>query len=194
MESHPKWWTQLSEIEQYDGSDQLHQMMDKVATRLMQGKSELAIARDLGIKRVEVIQYRDLWKQKVQSDMESTDSARDHLNKMVHHYDSLIGESYKILEDLKGMSFDEKVAAQMNTTIKNISEYEKVRVDLLQKAGLLDGNLGDEMADMEEKQAILIDILRNDLCPACRQTVATKLQRVTNVVEAKVVYDSDEDA
>lgn len=182
-------WYALSEIERYDEGDHIHQMMDKVASRLMQGKSELAIARDLGIKRVEVIKYRDLWRERVQHDMESTDAAREHLNKMVVHYDRLIDKSYRILDDLDALAFDEKVAAQKNTTLKNISEYEKVRVDLLQKAGLLDGNFGDEMAEMEEKQALLISILRDDLCPECRNTVARKLQKVTQVVEATVVHE-----
>lgn len=184
----------MSEIEQYDGSDLILEMMDKVATRLMRGKSELAIARDLGIKRIEVMRYRDLWREKLQSDAESTDVARDHLNKMVEHYDRLIHESYKILDDLNAMAFDEKVAAQKNTTLKNISEYEKVRVDFLQKAGLLEGaSMGDLMADMERKQQIVVDILKDkdSLCPICRPTVMAKLRAVTGKTEAVQVDDND---
>jgi hypothetical protein len=58
-------------------------------------------------------------------------------------------------------------------------------VDLLQKAGVLEGtDLGAELAEMEEKQAILIDILRNDLCEKCQATVARRLKEVTGQVEA----------
>lgn len=174
----------MNEVELYDGSDHIQDLMDKVATRILQGKSELAIARDLGIKRTEVINYRDMWKNRMANDMSARDSARDHLNQMVEHYSRLIDKSYKVLDDLDNMSFDEKVAAQKNTTLKNISEYEAKRVDALQKAGLLDASdLGDEMAEMEEKQQILIDILRNDLCPTCRPNVMHKLKRVTGQVE-----------
>lgn len=180
----------MSEVAVYDDSDPIQEMMDEVAKRVMQGRTELSIARELGIKRVEVIKYHDLWKQRLQEDHEATDAARDHLNKMVKHYDTLIFESYRVLNNLKDMSFDEKVAAQMNTTLKNISEYEAKRVDQLQKAGLLDGaEMGDQLAEMEEKQAVLVDILRNDLCPECRTTVMRKLQKVTQIVEATVVYE-----
>jgi len=180
-------WYALS-IEQYDGSDQLLEMMEKVATRLMKGKSELSIARDLGIKRVEVIRYANLWREKLQNDAEATDTARDYLNQMVEHYARLINESYKILEDLNAMSFDEKVAAQKNATLKNISEYEKVRVDFLQKAGLLDGsNMGDQMAEMERKHQIIVNILKSDLCPICKPNVMAKLRAVTGKVEAHQV-------
>jgi len=183
MGTHSRWHA-LSEVALYDESDPIQEMMDRVATRLMQGKTELAIARDLGIKRVEVIKYRDLWKESLARDNEARDSARDHLNIMVKHYDGLIERSYKVYQNLDDMAFDEKVAAQMNTTLKNISEYEGKRVDALQKAGLLDGaDMGDEMAAMEEKQAILIDILRNDLCHVCRPEVMRKLKRVTGQVE-----------
>lgn len=186
----------MSDIVVYDESDPIRETMEKVATRILQGKSELAIARDLGIKRIEVIKYRDLWKEQLQNDMESRDAARDHLNMMVKHFDRLIEESYDVLDSLKARIFDEKVAAQMNTTLKNISEYEDKRVKALREAGLLDGAaMGDEMAEMEEKQQILIDILRNDLCPHCRPTVMKKLQRVTQQVEAvdvEVVNDDDE--
>lgn len=172
-------------LEKYDESDPIQQRMDEVATRILKGKSELAIARELGIKRVEVIRYRDLWREKMQHDAESTDMARDHLNQMVEHYNRIIDKSYKVLDELDSMSFDEKVAAQKNTTLKNISEYEDKRVKALREAGLLDGQMGDEMAKMEEQHALLIDILRNDLCPSCRNAIASKLSRITGKAETK---------
>jgi len=49
--------------------------------------------------------------------------------------------------------------------------------------------MGDHVADMEEKMGIMVSILRNDLCPVCKKTVAQKLQQVTNQVEAVRVYE-----
>lgn len=160
------------------------QMMEKVADGLMMGKTEYAVAKELGIKRVEVISLHNQWKEMLAADNMASDIARDHLNKMVKHYDRLINESYKILADLKDERFTHQIAAQMNATLKNIADYEARRVDALQKAGVLEGaDLGDELAAMEEKHHILIEILRNDLCPDCQKSVATKLQKVTNQVE-----------
>lgn len=178
-------------LEKYDESDPIQQRMDEVATRILKGKTEYAIARELKITRVEVIKYRDLWRDRLQADAESTDMARDHLNQMVEHYSRLINESYKVLDDLNAMGFDEKVAAQKNTTLKNISEYEDKRVKALREAGLLDGQMGDQMAEMEEKQALILDILRNDLCPACQANTRIKLSRVTGKAEPKVEYEQD---
>lgn len=180
-----------SELELVD-SHRFNQM-EQVASLRLTGKSETAIAKELGLQRKIVIQLWNEYKDILAQDSTARDTARDHLNQMVQHYDKLIHESYKLLSKLESLEFDEKISAQINTTLKNIAEYEKVRVDLLQKAGLLDASdLGDELADMEEKQQILIDILRNDLCPACRQTVAQRLQKVTQVVEATVVYEGDD--
>ena len=49
--------------------------------------------------------------------------------------------------------------------------------------------MGDQFADQEEKMKKLIDILRNDLCPACRQLVASKLKEITGQVEVVIVHD-----
>lgn len=181
----------MSEIEKYDDSDHILDTMDAVAKRLMAGKNELAIARELKMKRIEVIKYRDLWRERLAADMESRDAARDQLNQMVSHFDRLIEKSYSVYRSLESMSFDEKIAAQMNTTLKNIADYEDKRVKALRESGLLDGAaLGDQLAKMEEKQQILIQILRDDLCPTCRIKVMTKLKRVTGQVEAVDVVES----
>jgi hypothetical protein len=74
--------------------------------------------------------------------------------------------------------------------LKLVADLEAKRLDALQKAGLLDAaEMGDHVADMEEKMGIMVSILRNDLCPECKRTVAQKLQQVTNQVEAVRVYE-----
>lgn len=165
--------------------------MEDVASLMAEGvTSPHTIGRRLGIKVVEARALMEQWHEVLRSDQDSRDAARDALNLMLQRYDILLTEANQNLKDLKSLVFDEKVSAQINTTIKTIADLDKVRVDLLQKAGLLDqGDLGDELAEREEREALLIGILRNDLCPECRLTVARKLQEVTNTVEATVVYD-----
>jgi len=162
--------------------------MEQVASLRLSGKSDTAVARELNIPRKVVIELFNEYKTIIRQDAESRDLARDHLDLMVKHYDRLIEKSYEIYRNLELMQFDEKMAAQMNTTLKNIADYESRRVDTLQKAGLLEGaELGDEMARMEEKHQIIVDILRKDLCPICRPTVMSKLRAVTGKVEAHQV-------
>lgn len=166
--------------------------MEKVAELRVEGYSDTQVAKRLGLKRTVVIELYDEWKRLLQNNSQAKDAAADYLNQMVVHYDRLINESYRLLEDLKSEQFTHQISAQINATLKNISDYESRRVDALQKAGVLDAHdLGDELAEREEREAMLIGILRDDLCPHCRQTVARKLQQVTNTVEATVVYDEE---
>lgn len=168
-------------------------MLEKVADLAMQGKSEYQIGRALQIKAVEARAYMRQWQELLNEDMASRDAARDHLNTMVARYERLIEQSNENLDNLKAMVFDEKVSAQINSTLKNIADFDAKRVDLLQKAGLLDAHdLGDELAEREQREEMLLNILRNDLCDDCRMVVARRLQEVTNVVEATVVYDDQD--
>ena len=161
------------------------EQIKKVADLYVQGTtSPYTIARRLNIKVVEAKQALEQWHEVLRNDSESKDLAREHLNVMVQRYDTLIAEANENLNNLKMLAYDEKVSAQINTTIKVIGELDKVRVDLLQKAGLLDAHdLGDELAEREEREATLIDILRNHLCDSCKQEVAYRLGQVTGQVE-----------
>ena len=158
--------------------------IERVAELHVQGKTPYAIAKELGIKAVEAKKAIAQWQTMLQQDNEAKDVARDYLNRLVAHFDKLIEKSYENLDNLRLLSFDAQISAQINTTLKNLSEYEAKRVDLLQKAGLLDASdLGDELAERERREAILIDILRNHLCDDCKQEVAVQLGKVTGQVE-----------
>lgn len=185
-------------------SDAFHNM-EKIIEHHLKGHSPLKIARDLGIKMVEVNKNIEMWREIVQKDMESRDAARDHLNEMVARFTSLIEVLSKNLDDLQAYDFSandgktsaakfESISGQINTTVRNIADLDAKRVDLLQKAGLLDNaELGNELAERERREEALISILRNDLCADCRMVVARKLQQITQQVEAVVVYDHEGD-
>lgn len=164
--------------------------IDEIAKYKMQGMTDAAVAKKMGLKRVQVLEGYNQWKDMLLADGMARDFARDHLNIMVKHYDRIISKSYQILDDLDDRIFDEKVAAQKNATLKNIADYEARRVDALQKAGLLDAqDMGDALAEREEREAMIIDILKNYLCDDCKKVVAHQLGQLTNKVEATVVYD-----
>lgn len=166
--------------------------MERVASHMLKGHSEFKTARDLGLKVVEVRGLWNSYKERLDNDTLSRDAARDHLNLMIVQYDELIVSLHQNLKDLDALEYDEKISAQRNATVKNIADMQAKRVDLLQKAGLLDaGELGDELAEREKQEQILVDILRNDLCDDCRAVVAVKLQGVTKNVEATAVFDAE---
>lgn len=167
------------------------QILD-VAELAGKGWKPMAISKELGIPFAAVKKNIELWEEILRNDIESKDAARDYLNRMVDSYDTLLKKSHENLDNLKNMSFDEKVSAQINATLKNIADFEAKRVDALQKAGLLDSHeLGDELAEREQREAQLIEILRNDLCNNCKSVVAVKLQSLTNQVEVVQVFEDE---
>lgn len=168
--------------------------MEDVAGLMLKGTSEHTTARRLGLKVVEV---RALWaeyKERVNNDSLARDAARDHLNLMVKQYDELVYKANENLENLENMPFDEKISAQINTTIKTIGELQAKRVDALQKAGLLDAHdLGDELAEREEREELILSMLRDDLCPSCQVVIRDKMSKLTGQVQGTVVEDVTND-
>lgn len=162
--------------------------IEDVADLHLKGKSEYAIARSLGIKVVEAKAAIAQWQEMVNSDMDARDAAKDHLNAMVKRYEILIERMNTNLDDLQNLVFDHQVSGQIVATTKAIAEFDKVRVDLLQKAGLLDASdLGDELAEREEREQMLLKILREDLCPDCQRVVRDRITALTQVVEGTTV-------
>lgn len=194
LESDQKRWYVLMGSDLVPVDSERFEIMEKVANLRMQGISDTAVAKQLNLKRKVVVELWEDYREALSKDSESRDRARDALHVMVEHYDRLIKRYYDLLADLQNEIFNHQVAGQINSALKQIGELEAKRLDAWQKAGLLDGTeMGNQMAEMEEKQQILISILRNDLCPECRLAVVEKLQKVTQVVEAVVVYPDDDD-
>lgn len=170
-------------------SNAAKQILD-IAELAAKGWKPMAISKELGVPFAAVKKGIEQWEEILRNDIESRDAARDYLNRMVSNYDDLIRKAHENLDELRRMLFDEKVSAQINATLKNIADFEAKRVDSLQKAGLLDAHeLGDELAEREERERQLIEILRNDLCSDCKHVVAAKLQSLTNEVEVVQVYE-----
>lgn len=152
--------------------------MERVAELTLKGYSSTAISKEMGIPRKEVMTLQEDYRAALSNDSEARDLARDHLNQMVHHYDILIKKFYDLIDEIDTLNFNHQVAAQKNATLKSIAELEAKRLDALQKAGLLDSaELGDELAEAEEKREIILDIIQNQVCPACRNKIAADIAR-----------------
>jgi hypothetical protein len=156
----------------------------------MQSKSPYAIAQKIHCKVVDAKRAIEQMQEIIRNDMESRDAARDSLNDMVQRYTRLMDEAEQNLAELKLLEYNSNVSAQINATLKNIADFDAKRVDALQKAGLYDtGGLGDELAEREEREQQILQILRSDLCPTCTAVVRDKLTRLTGVVEGEVVAE-----
>lgn len=168
-----------------DTLDRIEQM-NTVVAQLLKGDNATAIAKNTGLKRAQVIEYIDEWKQLAQNNKTIQSRAYEALTGMDEHYSMIIRELWGVLEEAD-MNNDLRTKT---TVLKNLADIEGKRVDLLQKAGLLDTQqMGDEVIEMERKHEILITILREVTsdCPHCKVEVARRLSRVTGQTETIVV-------
>lgn len=185
MGSHSRWYAMSLSIIESDAFEQIK----KVSDLYVEGTtSPYAIARRLGIKVVEARAAIESWHEIIRHDSDSKDLARDALTVMLERFDRLLVEANSNLINLKELPYDEKVSAQINTTIKVIGDLDAKRVSLLREAGLLDAaDLGDELAEREEREDMLLGILRHDLCEHCKITVRDKITQLTGTVQGTVV-------
>lgn len=155
------------------------------------GDSPTTIAKNTGVQRKQVQAIIRAWSDHIQQDAGSRNVARDMLNKMVEHYEHLIRDFRKVVDEIDDATNgapSHQWIGQKISALKSIAELDKVRVDLMQKAGMLDNTeLGDELAEMEKQKEIILDILRNDLCEKCRPEVMHRIGEMTGKIEVVVV-------
>lgn len=156
--------------------------MQEVVKLYVQNLSPATIARRLGLKRAEVLGHIDNWKYIATN----TDAMRDRTTELIvsmdEHYTLLIQKAHDIIEEVDqgevGGQGRHQYLNQKLGAIKTIADLETKRIDVLQKAGLLDAaDLGDELAQMEEQKQILLEILNDELCEHCKPKVMLRLQR-----------------
>jgi len=168
----------LSDLEPLDHFDQ----MNKVVEQLLMGSNPTEIARQLGMRRVEVLDFIDEWKSLVRSDNGVRERAKEALAGADQHYAMIINRSWETVEQAdSNQQYNIKTQA-----LKLIADTEQKRMDMLHKAGVLEDNeLANEVLEMERKQEILVKILKEVTadCEKCRVEVARRLSQVTNRAE-----------
>ena len=168
----------MSELEVADHFDR----MNKVVEELLKGSNPTQIASTLAIPRKDVIEYIDEWRSIVHTDNSIRTRAREALAGADQHYAMIISKAWETVEQADANSqYGTKAQA-----LKLIADVEAKRLDMLNKAGLLENNdLGNQLIETERKQGILIDILKQvtSKCNTCKQEVARRLSEITGRVE-----------
>jgi hypothetical protein len=157
--------------------------MNKVVEELLKGNSPAQIAKSLGLTRVQVDNYVDAWKGFVHDNTAIRERAKEALAGADEHYSMLIKEAWSVVDEAG-------VAAELNTknaALKLIADIEAKRIDMLNKAGVLeDSSMADQILESERKQDVLVQILRDvtSNCEHCKWEVAKRLQEITGQVES----------
>jgi len=162
--------------------------MNKVVEELLKGSTPASIARTLDLTRVQVDSHIQTWKELVQDNSAIKARAREALAGADEHYNMLIKEAWRTVEQAD-MQDALNVKAQ---SLKLIADIEAKRIDMLNKAGVLENNdMADQILESERKQEVLISILRDvtSSCEHCKWEVSRRLSEVTGQVEAVVISD-----
>jgi hypothetical protein len=173
-----------SDIEVADKFDQ----MNLVVEEMLKGNNPTQIARELGLKRTEVLDHLDTWKNLVKGDNSIRERAKEALGAADQHYAMIINRAWETVEQAD-VNDQLNIKAQ---SLKLIADVEGKRIDMLQKAGLLENNeIGDQLIETERKQQVLIEILRDVTsdCDHCKFEVARRLTEVTGKVEPVTIND-----
>ena len=168
----------MSEIELADQFEQ----MNKVVSEFIKGSNVNEIAKQFELKPVQVSNILNAWREIMHSDNGIRERAKEALGAADQHYSMVINEAWNTVNQANAQD-DLRTKAQ---ALKLVADVEQKRIDMLQKAGVIEKNeMADQILETERKQEVLVGILRDvtSACPQCKQEVARRLSEVTNRVE-----------
>lgn len=155
--------------------------VNRVASEYLKGTDTSQIARDLDIPRTRVMSLLNDWRKMAANNEAIHARAREALAGADQHYSHLISKAYEVID-----SADQTANLNVkNTSIKLIADIEAKRLDMLHRAGLLDNKeVAEELARMEEKHEILINILKDIASkhPEIRNEIMKRLSEATDGV------------
>lgn len=132
--------------------------VNKVVGEYLKGNDPTKISKELEIPRTRVVTLINEWKVMASANDAIRARAKEALAAADAHYGKLISKSYEVIDEA---SLTNNLSAKTQA-IKLVMDIESKRIDMLQKAGLLENKeLAEEMVQIEERQNVLVGILRD---------------------------------
>jgi hypothetical protein len=158
--------------------DHLDQV-NKVVEKYLQGNEPTQISKELDLPRQKVVAYIAEWRTMAADNAAIRARAKEALVGADTHYNKLIQKAYEVIDEATTTA---NLSAK-NSGIKLVLDIESRRIDMLQKAGLLENKeLAEEMLDIERKQEVLVGILKDIASeyPQVRDEIMRRLSLVAN--------------
>jgi hypothetical protein len=163
--------------------------VNAVATEYIKGLNETEISRELDIPKARVSALLREWKQMASNSDAVRSRAREALAAADQHYGKLIKQAYEVIEDA---NLNQNQTTKLNA-IKLVLDIETRRMDMLQKAGLLENKeLAEQLLETERKQELIMNILKDVAAkyPQIKNEILTRLSEVSGPTgEAVVIYE-----
>jgi hypothetical protein len=161
--------------------EQLAKHLDEVNTvvaEYLKGNDPTKISKELSIPRQRVVSLISEWQAMASDNAAIRARAKEALVAADTHYGHLIGKAYEVIDEAS-------TTANLNAKtagIKLVLDIESRRIDMLQKAGLLENKeLAEEMMEIERKQDILKGILQDIAAdhPEIKDKIMRRLSEVS---------------
>ena len=164
--------------------------VNKVVEKYLAGTPETQISKELALPRQKVVAYINEWRTMAADNAAIRARAKEALVGADTHYSKLISKAYEVIDEATTVAnLGAKTAG-----IKLVMDLEKTRIDMLQKAGLLENKeLAEEMVEIERKQDILKGILQEIASehPEIRDKIMRRLSEVAKQQEVITVVHGD---
>ena len=163
--------------------------VNKVVAEYLKGQDPTKISKDLDMPRTRVVALINEWKVMASANEAIRARAKEALAGADAHYSKLITKSYEVIDEA---SMTNNLSAKTQA-IKLVVDIEKSRIEMLQKAGLLENKeLAEEMIQIERRQEVLMGILRDIASeyPQIRDEIMRRLSDIAKKDEViTIVHD-----
>ena len=163
-----------------------YDQVNLVVEEYLKGNDPTQISKQLTIPRQRVVAYIDEWKVSASNNAAIRARAKEALAGADQHYGILISKSYEVIDEA---SMTNNLSAK-TAAIKLVMDIESKRIDMLQKAGLLENKeLADEMVEIEKRQEVLVGILKDiaSTHPEVRDVIMRRLSSISKEDEVITV-------
>jgi hypothetical protein len=166
---------------EFDTAEYL-KLMNDVVERNLKGMSPLVISRELNMRMRDVTRLLDQWEGIAKNSKEIQERAGMAVYAADQHYSMIINALWDTVNEADNNS-DYRAK---NGILKSVADVEQKRIDMLQKAGLLENqDLAKQLVEQEKKQEAIMNILREVAgeCEHCRAKILKRLSDVSEKAE-----------
>lgn len=160
--------------------------VNKVVEKYLQGIDPTQISKELNMARTKVVSHIKEWQVMAADNAAIRARAKEALVAADTHYNKLIKQAYEVIDDATTTA---NLSAK-TTAIKLVLDIESRRIDMLQKAGLLENKeLAEEMLEIERRQEILVNILKDIASehPEVRDKIMRRLSDASKSTEVVTI-------
>lgn len=159
--------------------------VNKVVGEYLKGNDPTKISKQLDIPRTKVAALIKEWQVMASDNSAIRARAKEALAAADEHYSRLISQAYEVIDEATTTA---NLGAKTNG-IKLVMDLESKRIEMLQKAGLLENKeLAEEMLEIERRQDILMGILKDVAAehPEIRDKIMKRLSEASEKLNETV--------